>query len=503
MSDINLTVATSPPIMRRSGLSKSRVLSGLQCPRRLWLETYRRDLLVVEARQQQVFDAGNELGELARVLLGPGTLIGNVNDINAAVAETTQHRAASPTTLFEPAFLYDDVLVRADVLKPVEGGYDLIEVKGSTQVKDQYISDCAVQAWVIEGAGLPLNRIFLAHIDNSFVYPGDNDYRGLLHLEDVSDKVRERIAKVPDWVASFRNTLDGDEPDIKTGNHCDKPYSCPFYAHCSAQEPPPAEYPVEILPHGRRIVPELRAEGYVDLRDVPAERLEKAIHRRIQDATISGKAFKDPKAARLLSELGYPRYYIDFETIGFSIPRWKGTRPFQQIPFQWSCHVQRADGALEHHAFLDLSGENPAVRFVESLLAVMETDGPVLVFNRGFEATRLRELGEMLPGHAAALNALAARMVDLLPITRKHYYHPAMKGSWSIKAVLPTIAPELSYEHLDEVADGGAAQRAYLEAIDASPSASRRQDIDIALRRYCENDTMAMIRVAEALSTTL
>lgn len=502
MNDAGSRKMDGVPGTPRTGLSKSRVLSGLQCQRRLWLETYRRDLIVIDAQQQQVFDAGNALGELARVLLGPGELIGHVDNIDAAIAETSKRLAGRRTTLFEPAFRHDGVLVRADVLKPVARGYDLIEVKGSTSVKDQYISDCAVQAWVIKNAGLPLKRIHLAHIDNTFVYPGDGDYRGLLRVEDITDAVRKLMPEVAGWVASLKKMLAGTEPDIKTGKQCTNPYPCPFFAHCRAQEPAPPEYPVEILGKKGRLVSDLHAEGYVDVREVPEQRLEKPMHRRIRKASITGKAFVDAEASRLLAKLAYPRYYIDFETIAFGIPRWKGTRPFQQVPFQWSCHVQHADGALEHQNFLDLSGDNPAEQFVKSLLAVTGSRSPILVYNQAFEATRLRELGEMFPAHAAALGAIAARMVDLLPIAREHYYHPAMMGSWSIKAVLPTIAPELSYEHLDDVADGSAAQQAYLEAIDPETPAERHAQIEQALLRYCENDTVAMIKVVQAFTAT-
>lgn len=500
MNDAGSRKKEGVPDTPRTGLSKSRVLSGLQCQRRLWLETYRRDLIVIDAQQQQTFDAGNALGELARVLLGPGELIGHVDDIDAAIAETSKRLAGRRTTLFEPAFRHDRVLVRADVLKPIARGYDLIEVKGSTSVKDQYISDCAVQAWVIENAGLPLKRIHLAHIDNTFVYPGDGNYRGLLREEDITDAVRKLMPEVAGWVASFKKMLMRAEPDIKTGKQCTEPYRCPFFAHCRAQEPAPAEFPVEILGKRGRLVSDLLAEGHVDLREVPAKRLEKPAHRRIRQASITGKAYIGKEAAKLLAELGFPRCYMDFETIAFGIPRWKGMRPFQQMPFQWSCHIEQKNGDLEHHAFLDLSGNDPAKMFAESLLDAAGPKGTVIVYNQTFEKTRLAELGEMLPRHASALGALSARIVDLLPITREHYYHPAMMGSWSIKDVLPTIAPELSYEHLEDVADGGAAQLAYLEATDPATSADRRALIENALLRYCERDTLAMVRVARVLA---
>jgi hypothetical protein len=197
-----------------------------------------------------------------------------------------------------------------------------------------------------------------------------------------------------------------------------------------------------------------------------------------------------------MAGIPYPRHYLDFETISFVVPRWIGTRPFQQVPFQFSCHVESVPGEFAHHAFLDLSGASPLRSFVEALLQAVGTTGAVVVWNQSFEAGRIRELAEMFPQHAEALNSIIKRMVDLLPIYREHYYHPAMMGSWSIKAVLPTIAPDLDYANL-EVGDGGAAQEAYLRAISPDASDSERETLRQALLKYCERDTWAMVRLAQ------
>jgi len=483
-------------------LSKSRILSGLQCSRRLWLETFRRDVMEASADAQAAFDAGNALGELARELYGPGLLIGHVEDIPEALRETDDAFRAKGKrqVLFEAALQHDGVVVRADVLMPVRGGYDLIEVKSSGSVKDYHLIDCAVQAWVIRNAGVPLRRIFLAHVDTSFVFRGNEDYEGLLLAEDITDEVSALQSKVSGWVRRLKSVLRGEEPDIRTGEQCSKPFDCPFHTHCRAQEPPGPKYPVSILWHGGKLIKALQEEGFDDLCKVPAERLKSALHQRIRKASATGRVFLDPAASEIVTGLGYPRYYVDFETIDYVIPRWVGTRPFQQIPFQWSCHVEQRDGTLREQAFLDLSGEAPMRPFAETLLRALGRRGPILVYNQSFEANRVRELAAMFPDLADALLALVTRMVDLLPITRDHYYHPAMMGSWSIKAVLPTIAPELDYENLDDVADGGQAQLAYLEATHPNTTTDRRASLEQALGRYCGRDTLAMVRLVRALA---
>lgn len=182
-------------------------------------------------------------------------------------------------------------------------------------------------------------------------------------------------------------------------------------------------------------------------------------------------------------------------TIAFAVPRWLGTRPYQQLPFQWSCHIEPADGELSHEEFLDLSGEAPMRAFSEALVATIGEQGPVIVYNAGFEKTVLRRLADYCPDLADSLNAVRDRVFDLLPVMRDHYYHPDMHGSWSIKHVLPTIAPDLDYTKLDGVQHGGDAQDAYLACIDPTTAESERVRLGEGLRRYCEVDTLAMVRI--------
>lgn len=477
-------------------LSKSKISSGLQCERRLWLETFNREAVEVTAEAQAAFDVGNEVGEIARQLFGPGVLIGHQDALDRAIAETQERIFARPRpTLFEAAFRYSDVLVRADVLKPVRGGFDLIEVKSSTTVKDQYLNDCAIQAWVISRAGVPLRRIHVAHIDNTFVYQGDGNYTGLLVTEDVTAAVHECMTQVPGWVKRFKQVLVGKEPKITTGAHCGSPYQCPCFDYCRALEPAGPPYPVEILPRPGKLLLALREEGYVDLCKVPVSKLKNARHLRVRAASISGKPFLDPQAGKEVGKLVYPRFYLDFETVNFAVPRWAGTRPYQQLPFQWSCHIEKADGSLEAKMFLDLSGQPPMRAFAESLLNVLTRRGPILVYNAPFEVGRIKDLAKLFPDIAGRLEALLPRVVDLLPIAREHYYHPDMMGSWSIKKVIPTIAPELDYENLENVASSGDAPLAYLEATHPETTEARRTELDAALRRYCANDTLAMVRL--------
>ena len=232
-----------------------------------------------------------------------------------------------------------------------------------------------------------------------------------------------------------------------------------------------------------------------DLRNVPDEYLDD-IQRRVKAQTLSGQPFFDHVgAAAELAQYNLPAYFLDFETIHFAVPIWKGTRPYQQIPFQFSRHALSPMGDLDHSEFLDLSGDDPSEQFAEALIAGCGQVGPVFVYSAAFEATRITELADRFPRLQGPLLAINERIVDLLPVARRYYYHPAQQGSWGLKSVLPAIATDLSYDKLDGVQDGGMAMTAYLEAIHAETATTRKEEIRRQLLDYCGLDTYALVRL--------
>ena len=491
-----------PKTSKRNGLSKSRITAWRQCPKRLWLQINRRDLVAVDSDQtKRLYQIGNEVGEIAQRLHPDGILIEDQDNLTAAIANTKIALETYPDRpLFEATFQHDGLLVRSDLLLPTRQGYLMIEVKSSASVKPYHVDDCAVQAWVLKRNNIQVAAVELAHIDTSFVYEGRGDYRGLFKSAQLNEEVHALLEEVPKWVSGARSTLEGGEPSIEPGEQCDHPFECQFKAHCyqNIDVPQPPEYPLSIL-HGMQAKKkaELTELGYVDALDVPAEHLtEKQL--MVQQASRSGRIkFDQRDAKKEMATLPYPRYYIDFETVAPVIPRWAGTKPYSsQVPFQWSCHIEHAPGQLlKPEMFLDVSGDDPRRAFAESLINALGEDGPVLVYNKVFEQARITDLAKMFADLSPELLAINERVVDLLPMARKYYYHPKMMGSWSIKAVLPTIAPDLSYDEL-VVGNGGDAQGAYSEIIHPETSEERRFELTAGLREYCALDTWAMVRLA-------
>lgn len=482
--------------------SKSKLLALRQCPKRLWLEIHRPDLREDSAATEASFQIGHQVGDIARRIYDPkhlGVLIDVQTEGFGRAFERTAELLGTTQPIFEAGFAAGGALAFADVMLPefIDGKqvWRMVEVKSSTSVKDYHRDDLAVQTFIAQSAGVPLQSIALAHIDSSWTYPGNDDYSGLLFEVDLTTEAFARTDEVKAWITQAQLTAASpSEPAIGTGSHCDKPYPCGFYDYCSRDEPK-AQYPIHWLPYFGAKAQELAAQGMIELADVP-DNLLNPRQLRVKTHTLANTVFFDADgAAADLAMHGLPAYFLDFETIQFAVPIWAGTRPYQQNSFQFSLHTLSESGQLDHHAFLDLSGADPSEPFAHALITGCGTHGPVYVYNAAFEASRISELATRYPGLSDALLAINARMVDLLPIARERYYHPSQQGSWSIKKVLPAVVPELRYDALDGVQDGSMAMDAYLEAIHPSTLPERKNQIEQQLLAYCRLDTYAMVRL--------
>ena len=453
-------------------LSKTRILAGLNCEKRLFLMLNRPEL--AKTSKSPLAETGIIVGNQARKAFPGGVLVNRFQQGSDPFSETMAYIEAPDTTaIFEAGFITQDTEVFVDILERDRSAWNLIEVKSASSVKDDYIDDVTVQYMVLSNAGIAINRIELMHLNNSFTYQGEDNYDGLFIREDVSERVIHHKHFITDAVDQLRQNITGAEPVRHVDGHCMRPYPCEFKAYCEQQD---GEYPISRLPNAATVIRKLYDDGIFDIRDIPVEMLSSETHLKVRRITINGQAELEENAAEILSELDYPRYYLDFETINFAVPIWQGTRPGQQYPFQWSCHIQNNDGTTTHKEFLDVSGDDPRRRFAESLIAACGTAGPVLVYNQTFEKGIINSLAATYDDLSEPLFAINARVFDLLPVMKKYYYHPDMRGSWSIKSVLTCLLPELRYSDLGEVQDGLMAQQLIMNSW-MSVARTREEDL--------------------------
>ncbi len=485
---------------RQHGLSKSRITAFEQCEKRLWLTVHRPELAEEDADAQTRFSIGHSVGDAACAMHPDGVMVAAEPDLAAALDMTARLMADGVSgPIFEATLEHDGVLVRFDLLwSDGRSGWCAAEVKSSTSRKDYHLGDLATQIWVAQQNGLKISSAAIRHIDSSFVLRREGDLFGLFADAESLNDVAPLIATRAAVVAAARQTLEGAEPERAPSDHCQSPFPCEFEAYCRRHEPPGPEWPVTVLPQGGG--KKWLERGVTDLMDVDAAALNPT-HLRVYEATRSGELFHDAEGAReTIDGWGWPRIYLDFETIAFAIPRWVGTRPYMQVPFQFSVHVEQSNGEVGHSEFLSLDGSDPRRACAEALVSQIPDAGPVITYNASFERSRIVELAAAFPDLEPQLTAIAERIVDLLPVTRKHWYHRDQRGSWSIKKVLPTLGAELGYDGL-EVADGGQAQAAYLEAISGADEA-RVGVLRNGLLAYCKLDTEAMIVLAHRLCGT-
>ena len=493
----------SSPITNQPRLSKSTYLTGKQCHLRLWHHFHARHLATpADESLQNVFDAGHEVGELACRRYPGGHLIAHDHlHVPEALEETRRViEAGTVPTLFEAAFEHEHVLVRADVLERLpEGGWRLVEVKSTTRVKDVFVLDIAVQLWVLRGAGLDVREAEVLTLNRDYVYDGAQlDVDALFKLHPVFDEAVALLDGIGAQAQEMRTMLTQSEaPAIAPGDHCFQPYACPYYAHCSRDLIWP-DHGIRELPRlGAAPRADLEAAGIDEIKDIPdsfsLNRLQQVVRRAVRQGRIQVHG----NLSNALAAIKPPVRHLDFETFAPAIPRFAGTRPYDAIPFLFSVHTERADQPPTHADYLHEGADDPRPMLAERLLGALGRKGSICIYSN-YERRMLRELAAAVPQRAAALAAVESRLFDLLPVVRHCCYHPDFRGSFSIKNVLPALAPGLGYDDL-AVADGKLAAALYQRAL-ANDNLAERQQTFAALRAYCERDTLATLELRKALT---
>jgi len=479
-------------------LSKSRVLAGLQCHKLLWWTVHEPGApeLEPDIATQGVMDRGTRVGELARSYVPGGVLIDlPYNAYPERFARTDELLHGGAPAVYEASFNADGVYTAVDILKREERGFRLIEVKSTTSVKEQHIPDVAVQTHVLRQNGLEIIGAEVMHLNRECAHP---DLSNLFVRSDVSDAVHAAERNVPAWIAEQLNVLQSSLPDVTTGPHCTTPYVCPFMARCWPSLPPHHVSTLYRLRQQRAL--ELDEQGYRIIDDLPDDVPLGAIADRQRRAIREGRIIVEPTLARSLDVFVPPIAFIDFETVCLAVPVWNGCRPYDNVPVQFSCHVQDTDGSVAHHEWLTEGPEDPRPQLAAALIHACASARTVVAYNTVFERKRIEEIAAAFPAFAPQLLSIAARLLDLLPIVRNHVYHPQFDGGFSLKKVLPALVPELSYDGLP-IADGGTAsielERLMFsgDGLDAEATKQLRSD----LLRYCHQDTWGLVKLLEFL----
>jgi len=475
-------------------LTKSKYMIGLQCPQYLWIALNAKDQIPEpDAATQHAFDQGNKIGELATKWFPEG--IDLSKEGFKPNLEKTKEAITTRKPIFEAGFLKENLFSRIDILNPVNNEWDIIEVKSSTKVKEEHYHDVSFQKLCAEKAGLKIRKCFLMHINNEYVKEGEINPKQLLIQEDITEEVIKASNGIEERISTMFKTIALKEmPDITIGKHCLKPYECPITQDCWKFLP---KENIFKLYRGGDKAWKLFEEGIYKIEDIPDEFKLTDKQQLQRDCAKTGKTHIQKEAIKhFLSSLKYPLYYLDFETINPAIPLFDGTKPYQQIPFQYSLHVVQEDGKREHFGFLAEGTDDPRDKFAKELKKVLGDNGDIIVYNQSFEISRLKEIAEAFPSFNDWVQNVLTRIVDLLvPFRNFSYYNPQQEGSASIKKVLPAVTGK-GYSEL-EINNGASASMEYERV--TYGEASDREKVRANLIKYCTLDTEGMVWIVEEL----
>ena len=482
-------------------LSKSRYTNGVTCGKKLWLSCY-KPTVAEELGNEDVLDNGTKVGELARGLFGNCKLVSFDTNFKNMIDETNKLLEDKPNIICEASFSYDGNFCSVDILINDVDGVEIYEVKSSTEISNIYIDDITYQTWVLKKLGFNVKKSYLVYINKDYEKNGDFLVNSFFKIEDVTSIIN--TLNVEEEVSKLKDILNKkEEPNIDLSDSCHSPYDCQFFKYCTEKLPTPNVFDIGWrLGFNKKL--EMYKRGHITFEDVlNKEKINSKAKAQILLALNNIEPIiNKEKINELLNNLTYPLYFLDFESYQSCIPTIDGTRPYQQICFQYSLHILDEDNNLTHKEYLsdDYDG-NPMYGLCKRLCEDIPMNSCVLVYNKSFEGSRLKEMAELFPEFREHLLNIKDNIIDLMtPFANQDYYLKEMGGRWSIKVVLPSLFPDdpsLDYHNLNDVHKGDEASAAYLSL----PNLDKKEQDKLRynMLKYCELDTYALVKIHEKL----
>ncbi|MCC6277281.1 MAG: DUF2779 domain-containing protein [Oligoflexia bacterium] len=444
------------------------------------------------------FDEGREVGQRAQKEFPGGTFIDvNYWDYNTALALTEEAIKNGALTIFEAAFAYENFFARIDILHRGTkfSPWQIIEVKKTTSVKDVHIPDVAIQSWIARNSGIIVETEWLMFLNNRSVAPHLEE---LFLKENVSEQVRKLTPALEKQLRELSQMAKkGEEPKVDIGPHCSEPYQCPFKRHCWSHVQVPSAFD---LPRIGKKAWEFYELGREDIHLIDETELNSK-QKRALDVHKTGKRFVDKKAiSKAMKNWSWPIYFLDFETINPAIPIFDGTHPYEQVPFQFSCHVlMDSKTELKHFEYLQKDSNDPREPIAEALINGIGPVGSVVAYNKKFEEGVLKRLAERFPSRREQLLGIASRLVDPWPIIESAVYDKNFFGSFSLKSVAPALlGPAINYSTM-AISDGSQASTSFMALIKNKLHPKARALLIEAMLDYCRQDTLATVELVNWL----
>lgn len=389
------------------------------------------------------------------------------------------------------------LFARLDAFEVDENGQStLYEVKSSTSIKTDpahnHLKDACFQKVCAERSGQNIDRVILIHLNKEYVRKGAIDPSELLIFADVTEQVAEITEETANEIDEAIEFLGESKIDLNQCSclHKTRTQHCDTFPMFNSSVPTPSIYSLPRLSAKKR--DELIASQIFGLADVPDDFKLTANQTVVLKAVKNGEPqIQLDNIREFLSGFEFPLHFFDYETYSSAVPLVDGASPHKHIPVQYSLHILKEDGDLEHFEFLERKPSLPGP-LIERMKRDFHRNGSVVSWHASFEKTQNREMAKWFPESAEFLDDINSRMVDLEDVFKTNYVDARFDGSTSIKKVLPVICPHLSYTGLG-VQDGATAMDAWQKMLDAEPD--KAEQIASNLIEYCKLDTLAMVEI--------
>ena len=486
-------------------LDKTKILEGLQCHKKLWFNLYEP----VKKEDNATFYSGRLFGSIVRKNYGKGCDLSSIKDIESAVIKTQEAIASKEINIiYEAAFIFENTLVRTDVLIRNDNSWDLLEAKSASGLKEKNFLDIAIQTHVLKKSGIKLKNIKLIHLNKDFIYTEKGNYDDLTVEKEITNEVYLLESDIEKYIQSLQFLVKPNSkiPDISTGEHCEKPYPCQYQDRCYPLTKKINGPAYTILPYvGKELKEYCIKNDIINLLNVPTKFLlkdrkgfAKNYHKIIQEAHKTNEPWFSDNLKDIFKDYTWPFYFMDFEMAVQTVPIIIGTSPTYQLPFQWSIHKWKSKSDKvkieDGRSFLDFDSQNIERKFLESLLETVGNTGTIFAHHAGTEIGVLKKLKEKesCKDLSDQIDALINRVVDTQVLIQMNFYSPLLNGSYKLKDIIKVIPTDISYEEEGNISGGLQATLAWLNHTDPNCSEITKNELTNNLLKYCAKDTLAL-----------
>ena len=484
-------------------LSKSKYCNGIQCMKMLWLDKNKKE--EKKELNESVIETGNFVHEIAKYLFGEHINIEFNENLNEMIDNTYRTIESYKNVIItEASFNFNNNFCSVDILKKENNKYELYEVKSSTETKDIYIKDISYQYYVLNNLKMKIDKCYLLHLNNNYVRKGNLELDKLFIINDVTDEVLSLQNEVKENIDKINKYMEKEnEPSDSISINCFSPYECPFFEYCTRNLEKPNIFDVRSMPNKTKF--DLYNKNIYKYSDLLKENINDKYKQQIEFELYNKEDYINKKKIKeFLNTLDKDIYFLDFETYQQPIPLFDNVKPYMKIPFQYSLHYL-VNNELKHKEFLGDGVNDPRYELAKNLVNDIPINSCTVAYNMGFEKSVIKNLSELFPEFSDHLMNIYDNMKDLMvPFEKRDYYTKEMRGSYSIKYVLPALFkddPSLDYHNLDMVHNGSEAMNSYANMNNLNEEDKNK--LRYNMLKYCELDTYAMVKIYEKLNEVI